>query len=234
MDALIKGLETRGYVVEVTEPERRQGYIHSFERSNPSKTGVHIGDAFLDFALLEEMDTVWPDGPPPHDREERWKWSFKHSGPGYEHRPSGRLALKITAFTFLDPPKKIWRDGKRGRLVEDCLNEFVAALIELAERHRLWNERLERDRRAEAEAARRHQEAEQRRKNEQARVSDFERRSVLWQKARAVDEILEAIVAANGKHVPHEWLAWARAYVAAIRSEAVSVPSMEPRGDSQS
>lgn len=63
----------------------------------PSRTGVHIGDAFIEFTIEEQQDVVWPHGkPPPSDDFEAWlKWKGSRPGPDYDQRPSGRLGVKL-------------------------------------------------------------------------------------------------------------------------------------------
>ncbi len=60
MDMLIKELERRGLAVEVTEPKRRLVFRYGYERQEhtPSKTGVHIGEAFVEFGIDEGFDIV--------------------------------------------------------------------------------------------------------------------------------------------------------------------------------
>lgn len=225
MDAVIKALKQRGYEVEATEPDlvakTRVSRYDSGEKGR-SRTGVHIGDAFVEFALEEHVE---PEGRPPPgaDFNTRWEWSLKHPGQGHRKRATGRLGFRICSLEFLGPPRKSWRDGKTKRL-EDMLNDFIAGLIDLAERHRLWQERLERERRQRAEEERRRQEEARRRELEQKQLADLERRIADWAKARTVDELVDAVAGATAPDVPEGWLTWARAHAARLRARALSRP----------
>jgi hypothetical protein len=230
MDALIKGLEARGYEVEVTDavapkPPRA---VHLYESHlyKPSRTGVHVGEAFIEFTLEERLDVVWPHGkPPPSGEFEAWmKWKGSRSGPDYEHRPSGRLGLKLTSYTFLDPPRQSWRDGKTQR-VENMLNEFVAAIADLAERHRLWAELSAREERERAEAARREEEEAARREIERRRRIDLRRRTARWSRARDVEELLATFERVHGADGHDSWLRWARSEAERLRAAALAPPS---------
>lgn len=94
MDALLKALEARGYEVEVTEAVSpkppRSVRLYESHLYKPSRTGVHVGDPFVEFTLEERLDVVWPHGkPPPSEACSAWlKWKGRRSGPDCEHRPS--------------------------------------------------------------------------------------------------------------------------------------------------
>jgi hypothetical protein len=96
------------------------------------------------------------------------------------------------------------------------LNEFIAGLIDAAERTRLWEEERERQRLAWAEAERRRQ--------EEKRRADLEQRITDWAKARTVDDLVAAVARANAPDLPVEWLTWAREHAARLRAGALSRP----------
>jgi hypothetical protein len=54
-DTLLKALESRGSRIEVTEPIAP---ADPWQRTTPSKTGVHILASFVEFGIEECMDAV--------------------------------------------------------------------------------------------------------------------------------------------------------------------------------
>lgn len=233
MDTLLKALEARGYEVEVTEAvaPKPPSAVRQYESHlyKPSRTGVHIGMAFIEFTLEERLDVVWPYGkPPPSSDWDAWfKWKGKRTGPDHEHRPSGQLGVKITSFTFLEPPRQSWRDGKKQRL-ETLLNDFVAGIIDLAERHRLWTDVRMREENARVEAERRAEEEAVRREVERRRQSDLRRRSVNWARAKDIDELLAAFADAHPEEEGYEqWVRWAQGESQRLRAAALAPPTLD-------
>jgi hypothetical protein len=228
MDALIKALKQRGYEVEVTEPDLAFNASLPEYRSREktrSRTVVQVGNALVQFALQEDLETVWPPGRPGRDAdpETKWDWSLRHSSRECRRRATGRLRLRLCSFKYRYLPRKSWGEGKR-RHLEAMLNEFIAGLIDAAERTRLWEEERERQRLAWAEAERRRQEEERRRELEQKRLADLEQRITDWAKARTVDDLVAAVARANAPDLPVEWLTWAREHAARLRAGALSRP----------
>jgi hypothetical protein len=138
--------------------------------------------------------------------------------------PSGRLALKFLSGGWLNAPRSSWRDGKRRKL-EEQLHEFVAAVLDLGERHRLWRLEREREERRQAEAQRRAEAAERRRKLEAARVKDLDERLGAWNDAAAIEGLASELERAHGDTAPREWLHWARERASALRQQALAIPA---------
>lgn len=236
VDALLKALEARGYEVEVTEavPPKLARPIQRYESHlyKPSRTGVHVGTAFIEFTLEERLDVVWPHGkpPPPGDLDAWFRWKGRRTGPDFEHRPSGQLGVKITSFTLLEPPRQSWRDGKKQR-VETVLNDFVAGIIDLAERHRLWADFRMREESARAEAQRRADEEAARDELERRRKSDLRRRCMNWARARDIDELLAAFFDARAEEEYEQWVRWAQGESQRLRAAALGPPTRD--GDFQ-
>ncbi len=187
-------------------------------------------------APRKQQDVVWPHGKPPpsSDFEARWKWRATRTGPDSEQRPSGRLALKITSYAYLDPPRRSWRDGKTQR-VENMLNEFVAAVVDLGERHRLWAALRAREQREREEAERRHAEEAARCELESRRRADLRRRTMKWCRARDIEELLAAFEGVRRAEAHESWLRWAHGEVKRLREAALAAPAMpeleEPSAD---
>ncbi|GEJ56624.1 hypothetical protein AMYX_13650 [Anaeromyxobacter diazotrophicus] len=231
-DAALKALEANGLEVEATEPKPAPpGYLSSYERSRypPSKTGIHVGDAFFEFTLEEELDTVRPEEPKPSrdaPYEKRWDWVKRHGSPGYERVPSGRLALGLTGGGWLGAARSSWRDGKRKRL-EEQLNDFVATVLELGERHRLWRLEREAAERRYAEAQRRAEEEERLRTLEAARVKDLDERLRAWSDAAGIEMLVTEFERVHGSAAAPGWVAWARKRAETLRARAIELTSSE-------
>jgi hypothetical protein len=238
MDAVLKALEALSVQADATEPKPAPAaYVPSYDRNpySPSKTGVHIGEAFFEFTLEEELDTVWPEEPKPGrdaSWEQRWDWEKRHGNPGYDRVPSGRLALKLAGGSWLGAPRASWRDGKRKRL-EEQLNEFVAAVLDLGERHRLWRLEREAAERRYAEAQRRAEEEQKRRRLEAVQVKDLDERLRAWSGARDIEALVAAFERVHGSSAASAWLAWVRNRADSLRLSAIAMPtSFESSNDS--
>ena len=130
MDALIKALERRNFKVTIDENVYR----------NQDETYVTILGEKIRFRIQE----------PSNKRDREPTAQEKKDGyrgyPRFEFFPSGKLSLMINEYTR---GRKTCEDGKKQRL-ENCLNDFVIALIRVAEKdraRRLEREREERERR---------------------------------------------------------------------------------------
>jgi len=189
-DTLLKALETRGFEVDVTEPQAPEANGYGSRGRTPSRTGVRIGDTFVPFAIEEKTDAN-PKPPPPPGA-----YSY---GPRYERRPNGKLVLVIRDRQYSGERQR-WSDAKRQRL-EDQLNDFVVALIETAESLRLKviEEEKERQRRI---ADEREREAAERQRAAIAVLSrDLHRRMGAWriaQDMRSFVDLLKGWAATDG------------------------------------
>lgn len=195
MDALIKALEARGFVVSVLHL-----YPHySYERIVTQV--LVLGEAFQ-FNLQERVD-----------RLEKPLTRSSIFGSKYEYRPSGRFTLQIDSYV---QGRKNWSDGSRQR-VEDCLNDFIAVLIEEAAIQRAEHMEKERQRRLAEEERYRREEAERRRKEEEARIQTLIKEAEAWEKSRQIRAYIKAVKEraiekygqiASGSKI-EQWLTWA-------------------------
>lgn len=199
MNALIKSLEVRGYRVAI-------------DAQNKHATTVTLLGQTLEFKLdeiLRRSEHVQTTD----EKKQLEKYPLSYA-PRYEFRPTGRFALRI----------KGWSEGKRHnqsdsdeRLLEDCLNDFIADLIRVAaiskakdlewkERERKW-----------AEERRRQEEQEKLRREEAARLKALEEEALAWHRSNQIRAYVEAIREAaahrDGNMQPdqklHDWVSWA-------------------------
>lgn len=226
-DTLLKALEARGFKVEVTEPDKRPGLDYYSRRDiTPSKTGVHILGSFVEFGIEEGRDIIKTE----HETEHHGRGSNAYSytpPPTYEHRPNGKLTLKIKR-SYRHRARTTWSDGKKQR-VEDCLNAFIVGLIHTAEHERIWRAERDRQHREWEEQQQRRLEQERKREVEKARIHDLDKRVSAWRKAKTIREFLEEVEAAArqlGDDLSPDsdltrWLAWARGYAEKSRQRAI-------------
>jgi hypothetical protein len=206
IDAILKALESRGYGTE----------------AGPTATilGVKVR-----FGISEQLSTI-KEEPKVPDLEGQYE--FSHSRFKENRVPSEKLSLHIHEGDnyyncWTGGCRKTWRDTKRQK-VEDCLNAFVAGMIEIAarkkereaEQARIQEERRKEQEQKEAEQKRRaaiHQKAKQ----ERARVDSLFKEADAWhysEKLRAyIDAATRAHVAEHGEIAPDsefsEWIKWA-------------------------
>lgn len=117
------------------------------------------------------------------------------------------------------------------------LNEFVAALIRIAELQRIDREQRALEACEREKQLRRQQEQERLAKLEAERARDLEKRVQReWQMAGAIEDLVAAVEcaasAASASAAPPEWLAWARYRASVLRSQAVSFPMQSGEGRS--
>jgi len=115
MDNIVKVLSNTGYDVVVSE----------------EATEVTIDGVSLRLTLFEELDTKRRVRAADHSLEGRYEFGYCL----YEKKlfPSGRLCFLIEDPDVESPKKKQWRDSDLKKL-EDCLKEFVLALIRMSVR----------------------------------------------------------------------------------------------------
>lgn len=219
-DALLKALESRGYVI----------------KAGPSAeiSGVDVG-----FGIEEEFETKREEIGD-HDLEGRYE--FGHSRYNDKRVPSGRLIIRLRdgGAYWARGARHTWRDSDKRR-VEDCLNKVVQGLIAHAARLKEHNEevkRREQDRLA-AEA-RREEDAKARArkrdlvKAERARVDALLQQARSWQESRNlrdyVDEVRRTQLDILGKIEPGskiaDWLIWATEQADRLDPLRVSPPSI--------
>jgi hypothetical protein len=219
MDALLKALEARGFEIEVTESENPEPLPrYSYER-RPSRTGVVIGEQFVQFGMEEKADAVEPPPSRPGSYEYR---------PRYVRHPNGRLTLCLRSRAY-SQERQVWSDGKRQR-IESCLNDFVAALIATAESMRLAAIRAEEERKRWLEAQRETEAAHRQRAAHQVLVHDLDQRIDLLRKAQDIRAFADRLTeGAEGDASPStdalrlaDWLQWAHARAARLERRALT------------
>ena len=198
MDALIKGLEARGYPVATQASDERA-------------TTVTVLGIPLEIELREQVTQV-PHKLTPAEKAEQKRNSWLYL-PKYDHHLSGQLTLGIK--TWCDGVRCNWSDGKKQRL-EHCLNAFVAGLIQAAVRKQARDLAWERQQRQWEEERQQREEQERIRREEEARFQALEQEVSNWQRATRIRAYVEAVrqaaVESNdaieaGSELDR-WLAW--------------------------
>jgi hypothetical protein len=194
LDALLKGLDTRGYPVTI----RRTGDNFS--------TTVCIIDEDIGISLVEQVTRIELKD----EKRKQSVWAFRQ----YEWVPTGKLSLRIEAWS--PGARQSWSDGKQQR-VENCLNQFIVGLVVVAEAARAA--RLERE-----EREREYRKAEEerllklrRQEEEAARIRALIHAADQWHTASNVRSYLARVRESLEHHpdVPLEvrdWLDWAEEF----------------------
>jgi hypothetical protein len=170
MDALIKALKERGYLIVVTR----------------WKTQISVLEEKIDIRLVEstkQSERIL-------SKEELKK---KESDPFFRlprftYSPTGNLSLMVNDYY----PRPICSDGKKQRL-EDLLNKCIIGLIKIAlkeKANRLERERRERER---EEERRRYEEEQRIRKEEEARFNVLLNDATNWNKSQQLRAYIEEI-----------------------------------------
>lgn len=221
MDALVKALEARGYVVTVSN-----------EKDKERGTQVCASDESIRFSLIELTDRRVKELTPSEKRER--EKDFHHllwrSTPEYIRFPNGRLMLRIDNYS--GSLRHRWSDCSTDRL-EDRLNRFTIAVIRVAEdmkrsrleaeeRKRIWEEGAPERERLQKEQERQRREEEQRKRTEEWRAKTIEAKLVEWQHVQQLHAFIAAVRAEamrrdgeipDGSDVA-QWLTWAEGYAA--------------------
>lgn len=195
MDALIKGLEKRGFPVEA-----------ALDGKN-SKTKGRVGEEVLAIRLHERTQRV----------ERKAKTSEPWLYPRYDFRPTGDLTLRLDSYLG-EGLQQSWSDGKQQRL-EQRLNDFVVGLVAGAEsekQRRLEREMRERQWKA---AEQRRLDEKRRQAEENARVGQLETHVALWVRSGQIREFAAAVWdrieqhdSAEVREESQRCVAWALAY----------------------
>jgi hypothetical protein len=220
MDAALRELEARGHSIEVTAPK-----IEGQQRE-PSRTLVHIGDSSVQIAIDEAVDKI--PLPLPEPRKPKGPYDYvPRPKREYEHRPTGRLRLRIKNVSLRGAPE-VWSD-RRGARVESHLSEFVASVLVAAERQRL--DRIEAaERRLEAlRQERRRQAIELHNDADDVLEKDLAGRLKDWRQARDIEAFASAVrerATAAGESVEPDsfvgrWLEWAGLVVEYLDGNAI-------------
>jgi hypothetical protein len=205
MDALLKGLETRGYVAGLSE----QG------------VKIKMLDVDLCFGISEELETRRTE---PKNHVLDGYYRFGHSRFDTTRIPSGKLCLTIDDWGHSYSGRKNWRDSKTKPL-EDSLNAFIVGMLRMAtwekkhmeemrekeRQRREWLQKREEEKRLRAEKRRRIEE-------EQARVLGLISDAENWRKSQLIREYIAEVerqIQAGTCRLQTEsnfddWLIWAK------------------------
>ena len=195
MNALFFALETRSHHVSIQD-----GYKKTL--------GVRIDGHPIEFGLEEKFQRIERsrDKTNPQD-----SWRYHR----YEYVSTGTLILKINEWGA-DGLQKTWSDGKTTKL-ENCLNDFIVGLLEIAEAVKVRRLKQEQEERLRREAERRRQEEAIRRQEELVRLEALEQEAANWAKAQQLRTYLSALkdmlTTNHGAIQPgsqaDQWLIWA-------------------------
>lgn len=214
MDALVKGLENQGYVVEVTEPRETTSHYNS-PNLIPGVTRARVDDEWINFGLKEGYTRVEVHRP--------LEWAAEWGGYSIDRvrKPTGMFSLFIS-----NSPsgfRTSWNDGKKQR-VEDCLGAFVAYLSLISAK--LRDERLEAERRHQTWLGqeRRRQEVVALRREGERRMKEMHEAIGRWKTARDLRSFVSDVREAAGKMalseaqdaVLEEKIMWALGYAARV------------------
>jgi hypothetical protein len=224
MDTVLKAVESRGYTVEVTAPVKPTGEPRSLGAE--SRTLVHIGDSAVQIGINEVVEKI--PLPLPEPRKPRTPYEYiPRPKRQYEYRPTGRLTLRIKNAALRGAPE-MWSDRK-GKKVEDYVNDFVASISVAAERQRL--DRIEAEKRRQEAVARAQREKAIALQNDAYDVleADVKGRLADWRFAKDIDAFAAAVRArakAEKESVEPEspngrWLEWARFMVEILEFKTI-------------
>lgn len=199
MNALIKALEARGYGV-------------SIDAQKKNATTVTLLGQTLEVKLeevLKRSDHVQTAA----EKKQLEKYPLSYA-PRYEFRPTGKFALRI----------RDWSGGKRysqsdsdERLLEDCLNDFIADLVRVAAIKKARDLEWEERERKWAEDRRRQEEQEKLRREDAARLKALEEEALAWHRSNQIRAYVEAVreaAAHRGGDIQSDpkldsWISWA-------------------------
>jgi hypothetical protein len=207
-DALIKGLETRGFVVSCSPDGERRTSVKVLDE----EVGVRIEETVR---RVERKPTasLRRREPPGH---------FLPSYPQYDYIPSGELLLRVTDQDF-QATRRTWRDGKRHRL-EAQLNRFVVGLVVVAEAKKAERLRLEEFHRELEERRRKAEEQARFRQEEETRIRLLDADLAAWATSRRIREYVAAVQADGRARCETDeqrsdldrWLEWVNGYAARL------------------
>lgn len=192
-DALIKGLDARGYETSVRKTGGRV------------ITSVRVLEEDVAIQLTERVDRVERKA-----AAKRTLWSQIE----YDWIATGNLTIRIDSWA--DGTRQTWSDGKQQRL-ENCLNQFIVGIVIVAgqmhERHLQWAEQERQRNQAEERRLRERQREEE----ERGRIRAVHHTIDMWHTANTVrrylSEVRSALGSSSGVSVEiKEWLEWADAY----------------------
>jgi len=200
MNCLIRALEKHGFEVSIGNENESAG------------TYVIILEEKIKF-YIQEKSRRTDHIPTEKEKEDLKRWHYA-SFDKYDYNPSGKLTLKIDAWSASGIRKR-WSDGKIQR-VENLLTELVVNIVKVADIKRTDRiEREERMRRWEEER-KRQAELERLHQIEEERLQELENQANRWLKSKQLREYIYAVVDAaseRGFSINDDplksWLNWA-------------------------
>lgn len=198
------------------------------KKGHKEKTTATLHNQAIGFTIVEKIDDIPLATPPKGGVLQR---VLTYAGTPHEHKPSGRLGLKIWQPWNVLP--KSWNDGK-SRTLEDLLPEIVAAFLRIALAGKAENEKRAPEKvEAERLAAERARKAELIKK-EEVRVRALHRAAANWDRARRIRDLVAAAyegAQAEGVSVKPgtafgDWLVWAAQQADRIDPLKASPPSI--------
>jgi hypothetical protein len=141
---------------------------------------------------------------------------LRNQKPDYDYFPSGRLCLQIGSCANNSNSRRQWNDSEK-RQIERCLNGFIAALYQASEDIKVARREQEEWQRQWKEKERLRLEAEERRRQEEARIKDLDEKLAAFVKGRDIRELVAATRARaeqRGEEIMADsdlaqWIAWA-------------------------
>lgn len=202
MNALLKALEDRGFPVRIAEQRGE----------NPTVATVHGED--VAFCMEERRKRVERTA----EEMGRTVFSWDKDRTFYDLEYTGRLTLKITTWQARGG-RRSWTDGKVQR-VENCLNDFVVAVVATGEKVKAWRQQREEEARRRERARRERLEQERREQLERERIEELRRQVVAWEWSRRISQYLNALddplqhgrPPSGPELTPMEWRKWCEKY----------------------
>lgn len=203
MNALLNALEKRDFPLRIANEKSK----------SPTVVTVHGED--VEFCLEERRKQVERTA----DEIERTVFSWEEERTFYDLEYTGRLTLKIESWQARGG-RRSWTDGKIQR-IENCLNDFIVALVRTSESIKEWKRRhAEQERQRELKRERR---LEEQRKQElkQKRVEAIQSQIEAWRLSQDIRLYSEAYGQAmdNAQNLSSgpdlnsdQWLAWMLRY----------------------
>jgi hypothetical protein len=198
LNALLKGLESRGFSIEPAKDGWRT-------------TRIIAGGVEVRFYLMEKVDRSERVASP---KEKKEHYGYQ---PRWLFTPTGKLIFAID--TYQDVGKKRWAD-KKATPLEQQLNDVVIGVLTAAAASRVEEARRKEEERRRADEQRRREELARIQAEEEKRQAALELEVDLWTTSRNILAFLEACEEAiAGRFGPVEpdsregnWLLWARTY----------------------
>jgi hypothetical protein len=198
LDAVFRAFDIRGYKA-VSHKEKKRLFVD-----------IEGGEAtFLVEELLDRKERELTKAQ--LQDKEKSPWLYRR--PEHFYMPSGRLSLRLTSTSR---GRTVWRDGKRQK-VEECLNDFLAAIASDAARDLEAKRRRVREQWELKERERREIERKKRRAREKRKLWALLVESACWQRSQLIRGYAQAMKEACTRFSPaadedeslKRWCEWA-------------------------